>query len=74
VLYGLAGFGLRSATTTDSGEDVAVLELYSVDGRSWTASRHFLGQRIHCGQLILGKITKIGATRCLILTFKAKMN
>jgi len=43
VLYGLAGFGLRSATTTDSaGKDVAVLELYSVDGRSWTASMQAL--------------------------------
>jgi len=27
-------------------------------------------KRIHCGKLILGKISKIGATRCQILTPK----
>ena len=48
----------------------------------WTASRrlfsitvsHFLGQcsldGVHCGQLIVWKICKIGATRCQILRIK----
>jgi len=38
--------------------------------QGWTPSGHFLGQRIHCGQLILRKISKIGATRCQILRLK----
>jgi len=38
--------------------------------QGWTPSSHFLGQCTHCGQLILMKITKIGATRCQILRLK----
>jgi len=33
----------------------------------WTKSSHFLGQCIHCDQLILRKISKIGVTRGQIL-------
>jgi len=37
---------------------------------SRTPSSHFLGQCVHRGQLILRKISKIGASRCQILRLK----
>jgi len=38
--------------------------------QGWAPSSHFLGQCIHCGQFILMKISKTGATRCQILRLK----
>jgi len=38
--------------------------------QGWTPSSNFMGQCIHCGRLILRKISKISATRCQILRLK----